>query len=157
MMIRRRVTINLSNGRERKAMTTLLLAALPAPGSHVTPITQNCRSHGGPWEVQYIFLLENENSWEMAREHETRRHNCTVHCASTPNSLTHDVMIWNADITRTPKHVEMQKHFMQFRQTCNSSEFHSALVALSKCFKFEDLFQSEEKCTLYCKVMNGSK
>lgn len=51
MMIRRRVTINLSNGRERKAMTTLLLAALPAPGSHVTPITQNCRSHGGPWEV----------------------------------------------------------------------------------------------------------
>ena len=51
IIIRKRVTINNSNGKERKAM-----AGLPEPGRNLTPITWNHRSCGSPWEMWYVSV-----------------------------------------------------------------------------------------------------
>lgn len=48
-------------------------------------------SVSSPWRVRTNVRLLEING----------KHSSTVHCVSTPNSLPHDVMLWNTDKTRT--------------------------------------------------------
>lgn len=58
IIIRKRVTINNSNGNKKKAMTVLLAALLsPRIGAHVEALG-NCSTS------QCVFLLESQNSPE---------------------------------------------------------------------------------------------
>ena len=101
IIIRKRVTINNWNGKEKKA-TTMLLAALSEPGraaSSSSGIGDHAEALGKYSTSQCIFLLESQNSCETAKKN--RKYSSTVHCASAPNSLLHDVLIWKTDITRT--------------------------------------------------------